>query len=407
MTATAPPEAAPGAGPAARRHRFALFDALRGLCVLAVVTFHVASITGAVGRGIAGKATMALAGQAVIVFFVISGFLLYRPFVAARAVGRPLPSVARFAARRVLRIVPAYWVALTTLAVFPGITGVFSGDWWRYYLFCQLYSRDALAQSIPVAWTLCVEVTFYAVLPLWALGARRLALGAGPRAWACGELVALALVGAGGLALQVAAARQAVGEVLADALPGQAAWFAVGMALAVASVAAREQPARLARAVSDRPGACWLGAAAAFAGLVAMVPDGGLLALVAAVDTAQPLGETLVKLALSASFGTLLVLPAVFGERAGGLPRRALALAPLAWLGTVSYSLYLYHITIAELLGLRRDPGHFSATGLGLADRLGPAPTPVLLVLTLAVGTFVAAVSTRLVERPLLRRRTA
>ena len=38
-----------------------------------------------------------------------------------------------------LRIVPAYWVALTVLAVFPGIAGVFGGDWWRYYFFLQIY----------------------------------------------------------------------------------------------------------------------------------------------------------------------------------------------------------------------------------------------------------------------------
>src|SRR3712207_6891277 len=59
-----------------------------------------------------------------------------------RSRGRPAPRIARYARRRVLRIVPAYWVALTLLAIFPGIVGVFTADWWRYYLFLQLYRSE-------------------------------------------------------------------------------------------------------------------------------------------------------------------------------------------------------------------------------------------------------------------------
>ena len=50
-------------------------------------------------------------------FFLISGFLLYRPFVAARLRGEPMPFVGAYAWRRFLRIVPAYWVALTATAL--------------------------------------------------------------------------------------------------------------------------------------------------------------------------------------------------------------------------------------------------------------------------------------------------
>ena len=54
----------------------------------------------------------------VAIFFVISGFLLYRPFLAASRGG---PAAIRgYLRRRVLRIVPAYWVALTVLAARPG-----------------------------------------------------------------------------------------------------------------------------------------------------------------------------------------------------------------------------------------------------------------------------------------------
>ena len=51
--------------------------------------------------------------------------------------GRPPPRVRDYARRRVLRIVPAYWVALTVLAATVGLCGVFTGDWWVYYGFLQ------------------------------------------------------------------------------------------------------------------------------------------------------------------------------------------------------------------------------------------------------------------------------
>jgi len=176
-----------------RRSHFALFDSLRGLAVLCVVGFHVASLTGRLGHGVAGRLAEVLGTESVLVFFGISGFLLYRPFVAARAEGRPPPRTRAFLRRRAFRILPAYWTALTLLAVFPGIVGAFGGEWWRYYGLLQLYWTDSVGRGIPVAWTLCVEAAFYLLLPLWAVGARRLRLGPG---WVAPELTVLG-VGAG------------------------------------------------------------------------------------------------------------------------------------------------------------------------------------------------------------------
>ena len=59
-----------------------------------------------------------------------------------------------------MRIVPAYWLALTILAWWANLRGVFTHDWWRYYLFLQVYSRRTLYGGILPAWTLCIEVTF-------------------------------------------------------------------------------------------------------------------------------------------------------------------------------------------------------------------------------------------------------
>jgi peptidoglycan/LPS O-acetylase OafA/YrhL len=413
MTATAahpgdrPAAPSPAVAPPPGNPRFALFDSLRGIAVLSVVAFHVAGVTGALDRGLVGDGLTVLGPQGLIQFFVISGFLLYRPFVAARGAGRGVPSVRRYGRRRVLRIVPAYWVALTLLAIFPGIVGVFSGDWWRYYFFLQVYSSDTVDRGIPVAWTLCVEVSFYVLLPLWAIAVRRAPRGTGPRAWMGTELAGLALVALAGVAVQVAAARNVVSDLVATTLLGQCVWFAVGMALAVASVAAAhaEAPPRAVRAIAAHPGLCWIGAGAAFVALTLLLRPGGLLGIVQTLVQRQPVDKTLAAIALGIALNALLALPAVFGEDAGGVPRRILAAAPLAWLGLVSYGVYLYHLAVTEVLGLAEDPAHFSASGLDLAHRIGHATTPILFVLVVAVTAALAAASYYVVELPFLRRK--
>src|SRR5215217_7700469 len=399
-TATAP---SPAVAPPPGNPRFALFDSLRGIAVLAVVVFHVFLVSGALERRVIGDAATVLGSHGPIAFFAISGFLLYRPWVAARAAQAPSQRVARYARRRALRILPAYWFALTALAVFPGIAGVFSGDWWRYYLFLQLYDQETLGRGIPTAWTLCVEVTFYVALPLWALALRRTP----HRSWLRAELGALALPAVAGVAVQLAAARQAVSELVAQSVAGQSTWFAVGMALAVASVGA-EGPLGRTRGVRfaiAHPGLCWAGAGAAFAGLTALRYDtGGLFGILERLSSPQPYARTLAEIALTAAMVALLLAPAVFDVRARGFPRRLLAAAPLAWLGVISYGVFLWHLTIAELLALPEAPQHFSAGGLGLAATLA-APTPVLLVLTLAASCAAATASYRFVELPFLRRK--
>ena len=173
-----------------------------------ILAFHVFELTGRLGFGITGRFAEVAGFQAVIAFFVISGFLLYRPYVAARARAGPVPRTGRYARRRALRILPAYWIALTLLAIYPGLQGVFSGDWWRYYGYLQLYSSRTELQGIPVAWSLCVEVTFYITLPLWAIAIRRLR-GDPPAARALyAEVLPLGLLVLGGFLVQVLAARR-------------------------------------------------------------------------------------------------------------------------------------------------------------------------------------------------------
>jgi peptidoglycan/LPS O-acetylase OafA/YrhL len=403
----APAAPSPAVTPPPGNPRFPLFDGLRAMAVLAVVTFHVTSLTGAVDTRVIGDVFAVLGNQGLILFFVISGFLLYRPFVAARVQGTQRVSTLRYARRRALRIVPAYWTALTALAIFPGIVGVFTGDWWRYYFFLQLYSTRTLDEGIPVAWTLCVEVSFYIALPIWAIVMRRLRLVSGPSSWLRTELLALVALASLGAVIQILAARQILSNAVADSLLGECIWFALGMALAVASVAESRtmQRAWAVRMVTEYSLACWIGAAACLIGVAAVLHPGGLLHIILALRTKQPIARTLASILLTGALMTLLVAPAVFGERAGGLPRRILRAAPIAWVGLVSYGVYLWHLPIAELLALRADAQHFSASGLGLGAELHHRATPVLFLLTLGVTVLVAAASYYVVELPFLRRK--
>lgn len=404
MSAT---EAPPGLSPPPGNPRFALFDSLRGLAALTILTFHVCSFTGALEKPVLGDVLTVAGPRSLVLFFVISGFLLYRPYVAARADGRSGPRLSRYLRRRAFRILPAYWVALTLLAIFPAIVGVFDDTWYRFYFFAQLYSHETVSAGIPVAWSLCVEVTFYLLLPLWAWSVARVRLGSGSRAWLAAELVPLGILMLGSTCVQVATARGEVSDLVGSSVLGQSVWLGLGMGLAVLSVAAQrgQVDPRAIRFVTDRSGLVWIGAGLSLAGLTLVLNPKGLTGILQSLSTRQPVAETLVVIALTASLSVLVVLPAIFGEDAGGLPRRLLAARPVAWFGLVSYGLFLWHLTAAEWLGFHAAPLHFSASGLDLANKLGDGATPVLLALTLALSSILAALSYYLVELPFLRRK--
>src|ERR1700710_648212 len=101
--------------PARARSGAAFFPAVEGLravAALLVVLVHVAFVAGLTSSPGGTGAYTARAEVGVGVFFVISGFLLYRPWVLAHRDGAAGPPLARFLVRRALRILPLYWVAL-------------------------------------------------------------------------------------------------------------------------------------------------------------------------------------------------------------------------------------------------------------------------------------------------------
>ena len=117
MSVTAPGVAgvadAPNLFPPPGNPRFPLIDPMRAIAALCVFAGH--TVTGV--YAFSAHPTLflwaaQLAYEGVAIFFLISGFLLYRPFLTARREGRRL-RLGSYAKRRFLRIAPAYWVALS------------------------------------------------------------------------------------------------------------------------------------------------------------------------------------------------------------------------------------------------------------------------------------------------------
>jgi len=149
-------------------HRFELFESLRAIAALSVLVHHTGGWSNVNLFTWYGAFTSKL-HLGVTLFFLISGFLLYRPH-AVQMLGAPAaPPTGDYALRRAFRILPAYWVALTVLNLWPGLRGVFTKDWWVYYGLLQSYRPEWSLRGIGVAWSLSVEIAFYVLLPLVAV----------------------------------------------------------------------------------------------------------------------------------------------------------------------------------------------------------------------------------------------
>ena len=351
-----------------RTRRYPYLDILRALAATLVFAYHVGyeAGTNAYDRPIGAVTSYFDVGVAI--FFAISGFLLYRPFAAVRAGRAPRRPIADYARSRLLRILPAYWVALSLSAAVPGLIVLSSGHWWVFYGLLQAYGPYE-PFGLPQAWSLSVEASFYLALPVFAW---LIAYVVRTRRWAelqCALLVGLAVAG---VLLQTGLDFYAI--------IGTFDWFAVGMILAIASVVYEDRPRPRPLAVlADRPWISWSLALAAFA-LTCWWESPGLTG-----DA-----EYFVKTGGYTVCATFVLMPAVFApERALGRAGRA-----AAWVGTISYGIFLYHLPV--LLAVMR---------LGLQSWIFGHPVIGYTVFGI-VGTLpLAAGSWYLIERPALRLR--
>ena len=375
--------------------RFAGFDGVRALAALGVLVTHVALKVGFTPRAATGHYVARL-DVGIAIFFALSGFLLYRPFVARRLDGRPRPETRGYLRNRFLRIYPAYWLALTVLGVVLDTRGrdEIQGLWdfVVYYGLLQSYSAHTALGGLQQAWTLTNEVAFYLVLPLWAAGAAWMARRLAPHRAFAVELVVLAAAAAGALGFRYWVHTVDNSDVTLGVIDPRVHWlpanfhlFVPGMALAVALEWSRrrERPLGVLDWPRRHPLACWAGAAVCF-WLVSTQ-----LGLGFEVGASAP-GTSMVKELLYAAVGFLVVLPvAVAGAT---LPRslRWLGSRPMVALGTLSYGIYLWHEGVLDIYRHILDLPIFTGS------------LPAALAATLAGSLVAATISYVLVERPAL-----
>ena len=229
MADVVPGRVAPAAAPPATGPRFALLDGARAIAAIAVVGVHVSFATGATFNSRFGD-QLARLDVGVAIFFVLSGFLLYRPFVAARFDGRPGPAVRPFLRRRFTRIFPAYWVALTAVLLVRDLP-LTAERLFLWYSLLHVWDPDNVIGPLGQSWTLCAELAFYLFLPLWAAGVHRLK-GDVVRT----ELLALAGLWAIGWAWRAWSANEVQAGMYGSWLPGWFDHFAIGMGMATLHV---------------------------------------------------------------------------------------------------------------------------------------------------------------------------
>jgi peptidoglycan/LPS O-acetylase OafA/YrhL len=143
-------------------HRSSWLDALKGWAVLGVVATH-AQFTVAPEPGVLQG--LCKSGEyGVQLFFVISAMTL------AESWERRNDGIAPFYVRRLLRIVPLFWIAILVygfalrdmcgLAPFDTVDLVITAS------FLNALSPDALNLIVPGGWSITAEMTFYAAFPL-------------------------------------------------------------------------------------------------------------------------------------------------------------------------------------------------------------------------------------------------
>ena len=383
-------------------------EGLRAIAAGSVLVYHtwiIASPSGAWAD--AGPLTSLLPDLSfgVVLFFTLSGFLLYRPFVAGLLGHRPRPQFARYLRNRFLRIAPAYIVILLSAALVlrhvlvRDETGeLYSGgvgdatELLGMVFLVQHYSPSTVLTGIGPAWSLAAEVVFYALLPLLVLAGAALARGDASRTrrrWAAlappMAVLALGLAGKAVAAYAVPPVSPYAGwnadwhSVIERSFLCHADLFAFGMALAVLKVETEHGGVRLHRLTR---------------------PALAVLVVAGYVVTAQATGvehhltyspwNTVMAVVFAGALA-LVVLPTGSGRRS--VVTRVLETRVLVAVGVVSYSVFLWH-----------EPLIRSLTDAGVTfDGTKGFAANVLLVS--AVTLLLAALTYRYVERPALLRK--
>lgn len=344
--------------------RSSRIESLRALAALGVLVSHVyGAFVPPVGHDTVIRRVVSTGAWGVFLFFALTGYLLFWPFVKRAAEATTRLDLGRYVRNRIVRIVPLYYFVLIVLMIAQQ-SGGSATQWLHFLTFTQNFSHATILTVDDPMWSLGIEVEFYALIPLLALAMVWLARGSINRIAAGIGALALISYAVYVAKVQVPARPSLLWKL---SLPTTFFYFVAGMLLALVRLRWQERPPAWIAGPLGRA-SVWLSAGVAAWLVTAMDPDYNVVAI--PVASFLIIGACV--LPLRASPGT-----------------RALEWRPLAVLGMASYGIYLWNSPIVNW---------FARHGL-------PWASWRLLGASLSVCCAVALVTYVCVEAPFLRLR--
>lgn len=306
--------------PTARRERLRSLDVIRGLAVAGVLAFHGLATTWHGPHRPSFILWPAAAGRlGVDAFFVLSGYVITKSWGS-----RPtdMKTSRAFMSRRIKRLFPVYWASLAVYVLlrarhlFVSMHGL--GTLFLHVIGQQFLVPNAAYQVNSVYWTLTPTIHFYLLFPLLILAMRKLR--------ARSMLLVIVLMSIGFRVLL-----HTTNQWPADTIVGRLDQFALGMAAALA-VGRTNRVLQILRTKT----ASYLAVA-------------GLTILVFAYGSTW-MGPSRTQQVVAETFGHPLfaLLLAVYLLRLPTAENTSVATKAFAGLGTISYSVYLWHLPIFE-----------------------------------------------------------
>ena len=368
--------------------RNSALDSLRGLSTILIVVYHISFVSGyTVAHANSSGAYIDRLNIGVAIFFVLSGFLIFRPFAHSLIHGSPLPKTRNYYLKRAARILPGYWLALFVLAGLDALTIVNTSGFIRNVFIVHSFTEHNVFTGIRQAWTLTVEMSFYVVVPAFAfVFVRQTKRRDGPVSVST-LLKALSFLFVGTYVFRVVTHHSHFWFLNTAHLwlPSHMDTLALGMGLAVLVEAPTSAKtfSKLRIFLANHTGAFVV--CSVFVWLIS-----------ANINMAIGLNKSEFHVELLGHFlygmtSVLFVAPFCVDSRS--ILEKVLSFRLFTWLGTISYGIYLWHMAF---LG-----GNFAEKYMPYTENDGQVLLRFLVVLPASIA--IASLSYYVIERPIMR----